>query len=463
MVRTAFTLLARCLVPPPLFLLPLVVPLLLSSCSGVPPEPEATDPADPGLDRLTAAAESHRQAAGVPGLAVAWIENGEPSEARGLGVSDARSGEAVTADTVFEAASLSKPMVAYTALILHDRGDLELGRPLTSYTPYPDVQGDERLDRITARHVLTHSPGFPNWRPRHWSDDPGPLEIQFEPGERFSYSGEGFVFLQRALEAVTGLPLERLVEREVLKPLGMNSSSFVWREDYEHTSARPHDKEGHVREKGRPKKALAAATLHTTAGDYARFVAEVLAPTLAAPETVDAMLTPQIDARKKRTAGGDSEAQGHVAWGLGWALEVVDGEVATFWHWGDNETFRCFVMVSPESGDGFVVFTNSFHGLSLTEPLTEDVLPGPHPSFAWMGYPRYDASDESADRSQGTRPLLLSPTRSVRPGVRVGPPFGSPTPRSAASGLESSDPRHGLSPPRCVSAGIARPCRGASG
>ena len=355
----------------------------------------------PGLEHLAAAAERHRSAAGVPGLAVAWIEDGEVSEARGLGVADAVNERPVTAETVFEAASLSKPVVAYTALILRDRGELELDRPLTAYTPYPDVQGDERLDRITARHVLTHSSGLPNWRPRHWSDDPGPLEIGFEPGERFSYSGEGFVLLQRALEAVTGLPLERLADREVLKPLGMTSSSFVWREDYEGTSALPHDEEGEVREKGHPEEALAAATLHTTAGDYARFIAEVLEPTLVAPGTVAAMLTPQIDARKPDEAEGESDrpsgAKGHVAWGLGWPLEVVDGEVATFWHWGDNETFRCFVMASPESDDGFVVFTNSFHGLSLAEPLTEEVLPGPHPAFAWMGYRRYDAQEGDED------------------------------------------------------------------
>jgi CubicO group peptidase (beta-lactamase class C family) len=380
-----------------LLLLPLVVlSPFLSRCSGERPQaPEIgeADPTAPGLERLAAAAERHRVAAGVPGLAVAWIENGQVSETRGLGVADVKSGKPVTAETVFEAASLSKPVVAYTALILRDRGELELDRPLISYTPYPDVQGDERLDRITARHVLTHSSGLPNWRPGRWTDNPGPLEIEFEPGERFSYSGEGFVFLQRALEAITGLPLERLVDREVLEPLGMASSSFVWREDYERTAATPHDEEGTPQEKQRPREALAAATLHTTAGDYARFMAEMLEPTLVAPETVAAMLTPQIDARKKQATEDEPERVGHIAWGLGWGLEVVDGRVTTFWHWGDNETFRCFVMASPESGDGFVVFTSSFRGLSLGEPLTEEVLPGPHPAFAWMGYERYDAEE----------------------------------------------------------------------
>jgi len=377
-------------------LFPLVlVPLLLTGCSGERTESPELGSADrtavesmaAGLDRLVGAAESHRRTARVPGLAVAWVSDGVASEGRGLGMAKVGTERPVTAETVFEAASLSKPVVAYTALLLRERGELDLDRPLTSYTPYPDVQGDARLDRITARHVLTHSPGFPNWRPRHWSDDPGPLEIRFEPGERFSYSGEGFVFLQRALEAITGLPLEQLVAREVLEPLGMTASSFVWRRDYERTVAAPHDADGEVQEKGRPEKANAAASLHTTAGDYARFVAEILEPTLAAPETVAAMLTPQIDAG---TGKAKSQMAGRVAWGLGWGLEVIDGEVKTFWHWGDNESFRGFVMASPEKEEGFVVLTNSFHGLSLAEPLTEDVLPGVHPSFAWMGYPRYD-------------------------------------------------------------------------
>jgi len=83
---------------------------------------------------------------------------------------------------------LTKPVVAYAALKLADQGKLDLDAPLSRYLPAPYIDGDARLEQITARRVLSHNSGFPNWRP-----EGKPLVIHFTPGERFSYSGEGFV------------------------------------------------------------------------------------------------------------------------------------------------------------------------------------------------------------------------------------------------------------------------------
>src|SRR5437868_6570191 len=101
---------------------------------------------------------------GVPGLSIALIRGGKTTWAHGFGIKEAKTGLAVSDDTVFEAASLSKPVFAYGVLKLVEQGKLRLDVPLTAYLPKPYIPGDERLAKITARIVLCHRTGFPNWR-----------------------------------------------------------------------------------------------------------------------------------------------------------------------------------------------------------------------------------------------------------------------------------------------------------
>jgi len=309
---------------------------------------------------------------GVPGLAVAVLRDGVPVWSAGFGVASADTGRPVTADTVFEAASLGKPVFAYAVMRLVERGEFDLDRPLAVYLPNPDVRNDDRIRRVTARMVLSHTAGFPNWR--HGKE----LTIEFEPGERFGYSGEGYVYLQKVVEAVTGVELDELARREVFSPLGMKASGFVWRPEYDRTAAVGHDYLQLPVAKAKPTAANAAASLHTTVSDYARFVAEVLRPTLLKPGTVAAMLKPVVEVQKD------------LSWSLGWGLER-SGERRLLWHWGDNDTFRSFVVADREAGSGVVVLTNSENGLSIAEPIVSAVVPGPHPAFAWLDVDRYDS------------------------------------------------------------------------
>lgn len=162
---------------------------------------------------------------GVPGLAIAVIRGGKTTWVHGFGIKEAQSNQPVMEDTVFEAASLSKPVFTYGVLKLVDQGRLGLDVPLTTYLPKPFVAGDERLAKITARIVLSHRTGFPNW-----PADDGSVSIYFKPGERFSYSGEGYIYLQRVVEQITGKALNDYMTEAVFTPLGMTSSSYVWRQ-----------------------------------------------------------------------------------------------------------------------------------------------------------------------------------------------------------------------------------------
>ncbi|HVI73118.1 MAG TPA: serine hydrolase domain-containing protein, partial [Pyrinomonadaceae bacterium] len=269
--------------------------------------------------------------ADIPGLSIAVIQDSKVIWTRGFGVTNAETKARVNDNTVFEAASLTKPVFAYAVLKLVDNGKLDLDTPLVKYLPGRyDVGDDPRLDQMTARHVLSHTTGFPNWRQRGDKI----LKMYFSPGNRFSYSGEGFVYLSKVVEQITGESQQAFIKRTVFDPLDMKSTDLVWRSDYESLKTFTHDWVGGVSGRGKPDQANAAASLQTTANDYAKFVIAMLNGVGLKPATARLMLTPQVSV----TLGGafnlnapDAKPSPNVSWGLGWGLEKTQDGTA-FWH-----------------------------------------------------------------------------------------------------------------------------------
>lgn len=316
----------------------------------------------------------------VPGLEIALIRNGKTTWLHAFGVKDAKTNQPVTNDTTFEAASLGKPVFAYAVLKLVDQGKLGLDVPLTTYLPKPYIANDDRLSKITARLILSHRSGFPNWR----SDDG--LHIYFTPGDRFSYSGEGYVYLQRVVEQITGKPLNEYMTEAVFTPLGMTSSSYVWRPEFDALTATGHDENGAPTKKWKPDEAGAASTLNTTAKDYALFVEAILNGKGLNPATLREMETPQIaldpDCRIC-TNRKPTQLSTALFWGLGWGIQRKDGK-EDLWHWGDNGSFKAFVMAEPKTKSAVVLFANSEHGLDLAQPLIDEAMGTDSLAFAWL-------------------------------------------------------------------------------
>jgi CubicO group peptidase (beta-lactamase class C family) len=316
----------------------------------------------------------------VPGLSFAVIRDGKIVETGALGVRDASTGALVDENTVFEAASLSKPVFAFAVLQLVDAGVLSLDTPLSKYVP-GYVTDDPRSASITVREVLSQTSGLPNWRSKT-----NPLKTYFQPGERFSYSGEAFVWLQQVVETVTGEPLNAVMTRLVFDPLEMKRSSYIWRADFELDYALPHDAQPAPHRKMRPSKPRSASTLHTTAVDYARFLEAVLSGGRLKPETARQWLEPQVGLRQRCVeclSTDRQDADQHIAWGLGWGLEPDRG---AFFHWGDNGEFKAFVTGALADRSAVVVFTNGTNGMAIMPDVIGQLMPGDHPAFTWLNY-----------------------------------------------------------------------------
>lgn len=306
----------------------------------------------------------------LPGVSLLLIDDGKLFWQRAFGVKDAVSKEKVDSETVFAACSNTKPVFAYAVVKLCEKGVMDLDTPLTRYTSKRFLEGDPRLDLITARHVLTHTTGFPNWR-----HDQQPLEIQFTPGTKRQYSGEGFHYLQSVVEEVTRQPFAEFMRVSILEPFRMKSSRFVWDEAYARRRAKPHDKTGKPFEEGKPKTASekaadmavygAAAGLATTPADYARFLLEILDPKPADAFRLDEnsrreYLRPQF---KKDEITSSS---------LGWVVAQTNG-LTFFTHAGSAAGWYCETYASTDRKSGIVIMTNGDNFMPFRETLKLDL------------------------------------------------------------------------------------------
>lgn len=302
----------------------------------------------------------------VPGLAITLIRNGKLGWRRAFGIRDRESNKPVEDATIFEAASMGKPVFAYAVLKLCERGVLNLDTPLTRYTPERYLEGDPRLDLITARHVLSHTSGFQNWR-----SDKEPLAIHFTPGEKYMYSGEGYSYLQSVVRHLTGKALDQFMRANVFAPFGMESAGYVWNDRFEKRMARPHDDKGQPMENNKRADVTrygAAGELRVTAGDYAKFVLEVVNPKPSdafrlTKASLSEMLRPHVKV----------DDQYSMSWGLGFEIQQKDNRTYLM-HGGDNKGFHSFFAATSNGHFGYVMMTNGDNGSAVVKKIIMEHL-----------------------------------------------------------------------------------------
>ena len=355
---------------------------------------------------LEAFIERTMEKADVAGLSCVILNDGQVVYQKAFGYRDKRAGTLNDEETIFNGASFSKTAFAYLVMLLAEEGTIDLDRPLQaylkqplpSYPAYVDLDGDERYKEITARMVLSHSTGFPNWR---FLMPDGKLALIFPPGTRYSYSGEGIALLQMVVEQVSGRGLEALAQEKVFGPLGMTRTSYVWQEAWEDNVALPHDPYGRPRRLNQRTEADAAGSMSTTAGDYARLLSAILNAEGQRRATMEKMLDPQIAITSRRMFGPDAwvdtgeNEQIHLSWGLGWGrLDSAHGPA--FFHTGHDFGFQNYTVTYVERGTGIVLLSNSDNFEGVAQEIVEMAIGDTYSPFPWLGYIPFDPAQEKA-------------------------------------------------------------------
>ena len=295
----------------------------------------------------------------MPGISIAIINDNQIVYHNKLGVTNSDTAQEVSSQSIFEAASLSKPVFAYFMMRMVQEGKLDLDEPIYEALAkiFPeglmDPQTLEQYKTITARMVLSHSTGLPNWL------EGKPLKLAFKPGNGFSYSGEAYQHLAASFGTQLGIgwgkELDDLFIREMAHPLGMEHSAFTWNEHFEKFKVNGH-KNGKVNTAvHRDKKVGPGYSLKSDAYEYALFLIEMMEPKLLSVELRDEMLkTHNVFDPDNKLA----QETGQTGWGLGFAQKPTPNGLMHL-HTGNNHDFQAYAMFVPEQQYGFVVFTNS--------------------------------------------------------------------------------------------------------
>jgi CubicO group peptidase (beta-lactamase class C family) len=376
----------------------LLLTTVTAAAGFAPSEPETWKTLG-GEPRTSAQAESVlldlMKTSKITALSVAVVQDDRVVFDRIMGVVDRKTRKPADSRTVLRAASLSKPVFSYLVMKMSDEGLLGLDQPIaefidppfTAYREYASLKNDARCKALTAAILLTHSAGFPNWRPRRWT---GPLEIQFKPGEDFSYSGEGYYLLQFLLEKKTGRDLAALAKEKVFGPLGMARSSFLWEARFDGDFAV--DLNAGLGTLIRRSRTIAnsAGSLLTNASDYAKFILAALSGRGLKPETASAWRKPRLriggkalHSREKPDTSLNDDIQ--LSWTPGWGWFRSPAGEALF-HVGMEEGCENYVVLFPEKKTGIVVQSVSDLAVRITPSIVVNLIGDVYSPFSWMRY-----------------------------------------------------------------------------
>ncbi|MGY5851463.1 serine hydrolase [Salegentibacter sp. F14] len=298
----------------------------------------------------------------VPALGLGIIEDGKLTKVEVYGTLDKK--QRAPYNAIFKVASLTKPLFALTVLKLVNDGLLDLDEPLHKYWIDPDLRDDNRYKQLTPYLVLTHQTGFPNWRYMTTSNK---LQFQFNPGEKYQYSGEGFEYLRKAIEKKLGKSIEELTEELIFTPVGMKDTNFWWEESVDESKyAQNFDSDGNPIKNVKYYEANAAANLLTTVEDYGKFLAYLINGAGINEELFQLMQSPQIKLKENDF------------FGLGW--EILAGfrnnEYALL-HTGKDPGVSTLAVMFPKSRHGYLIFLNGDNVNDIYEYLlTENLYRG---------------------------------------------------------------------------------------
>lgn len=240
---------------------------------------------------------------------------------------------------------------------------------------------------------LDHTTGFHNWR---WYEPDQKLRIHFQPGTKYSYSGEGLVYLQVVIEHMTGRSLEQLMQEKVFGPLNMKMSSYTWQPRFEADYCIGHNSAGKLYQKDKDNEARSASTLETTLDDYTLFTKAVLTNSILKASSTNEMFTPQIGIRSIQQFGPLSSRDStlndpiQLSYGLGWVLLQSPFGTGAFKE-GHGDGFQHYTILFPEQRSGIIILSNSDNAESIFKELLEITIADTFTPWYWENYIPYNA------------------------------------------------------------------------
>ena len=309
-------------------------------------------------DRVKELMDKH----GIPGATMAVIQNGEVVWSNAYGVRN-EQGSLMHEGVLFECASLTKSLFALLALQEVDMGKIDLDAPIAPILKDELWSNDPRYLTITPRMCLCHSCGLPNWQAK-------PMEVKFDPGTQYSYSGEGYFLLQKLVEQVEGKSMNELFKERFFGAFGMESSTAYWTPAVYAAFSVGFAKDGSIRKvrnerrvSGNAPEPNAAWSLYSYSAEYAKFLCAMMNNKGGLTDKMFAEMT-----------SAQNKADDNIHWGLGFGIPNLEPDV--LWHWGDNSGFKSFAVWDKATREGVVINTNSDNGMDFYMDLLKELTDG---------------------------------------------------------------------------------------
>ncbi len=313
----------------------------------------------------------------VPGLSLALVENGKLKWAKGYGIANTENGTKVDTNTLFQAASISKPLAALAILHMVENGLLDLDEDVNAYLKewkIPESRFTER-QKVTLRGLLTHTAGitvhgFPGYSQTDFfpsitevlngQGNTKEVSVDTIPGSIWRYSGGGYTIMEKIIEDLSGLSLDEYSSKFIFPEIGMDNSTFQQPLDvgYHFNVSAAYDAEGKIIDgywHNYPEKA--AAGLWTTPSDLAKYCIEIhqilsnKSKGVLSKETIEAMLTKHQN-----------------DWGLGPSLKW-ESDSLMFMHGGKNAGFTNNMISFAHRGNALIIMTNADNGRQLISEI----------------------------------------------------------------------------------------------
>lgn len=358
------------------------------------------------VDSLHAKIDYLIKTANVSGVAISVFNDNKPIFSKSYGLANVQKKIPFQQSSVMYGASFSKMVFAYIAMQFVQEKVIDLDKPLVEYLSkplpdykingwrrgYQDLKDDERYKKITARMCLNHTTGFPNWR---WFEADKKLKIKFDPGTRYSYSGEGLYLLQFVIEQVTGKDYETISQERVFKPLRMINTSQVWQARFDSHICYGHNAKGEPYELMKWNEASAGGSMSTTLDDFTKFYTALISSTGLSKKSFKDMTSMQVRIKSRSQFGPlakvDSTDNDKIQLGYGLGVGVFKTLYGrAFFKEGHDDGWGHYSICFPDKKIAVVIMTNNDNGESIFKELLAYSIGDTFTPWRWENYIPYD-------------------------------------------------------------------------